>query len=703
MSSKSSSSTARPRPVSANSSASAAQGQGQSRSDSSSKSDVKQPPRAIASLTPAAPPSFVRASSSTLPAISVTKTATATAVPPSLQRSRSTIHLPLYRRILFPTDAPSKPVPPLVVKKKGSGNANGNGAGEGDNELDLINERLYHLIALALRAYVLSWYTRFTTSRTLPSQINQQIIHPILSPVLSDLTTEEGQERLWVFLLVDLPTILALHVRVYWEARAAGRYLPRSGDGGDVSAGRGSDSGRLGQMYHARLPLLSVTQCSSSSWASNSADLTQANNINSNGPNALADGEGSSSEYALSPLYLSTLSSAVFSHYVGPNRPDVERLMAREVLSRSVLGSISRRLVEGWFWHMIILKLLGEPGTGTGTGTGTVPNPIEEGLDAADDNLQSQQAGDDLLPKGREVTPSRRSIDQSIIHYVLKAWSIALLAYSALINLITIYSEAPVPSKTDIKTRIARANPYARCWEPSLLFLRELLGIDGRAGLGKRGWIVRMSWAGLEMIVGLLGPILDRLLPHLIRTYLLTPGIALKLIDIVEHLLFPLDGWPGPSPVDPTAEEAVDLRMRAEERIGEVIPTFIQTIFFPKSPFSAKRQSGPNLPSTASSSSSYDRPNPTRISPTENCASVNADVDDSGVALLLSPLENRSCNAHLVAMLLDNVVATLMPELALPSTSVSASSAGIDDDDNADDDSDGRSAQDGGESDAQAA
>ncbi|OCF34324.1 hypothetical protein I316_03838 [Kwoniella heveanensis BCC8398] len=595
----SSNTNGRPRPVSALSSSTSgpsaiAHGQSRSKNNNglhptqSSAASLASPPPTLTST-----PSFVRASTVTptttkVPTVPASGSSIAPTAP-SLQRFKSTVHLPLYRRILFPTDDPVKPVPPLVIaaKKTNANGSGGAGASENSKELELINERLYHLIALALRAYVLSWYSRFTTSRSLPAHINQQIVLPILSPILSDLCTDEGQDRLCAFLLVDLPTILALHIRVYWEARAAGRYLSLNIDEGGSAVGAGK--GRLGELFHARLPLLSVTRsCNDPMLNPNTGETFDSSNISGGG--------GPGSEYTLSPLYLSTLSSSILAHFsIGTNRPDVERLMAREVLSRSVLGSIARRLVEGWFWHMLILKFLGEPGgyvyseDEENEATEESDNarakakaeggswPKQDGSHEKETaeagrapDVQAERAGHDKLNDSGTGSRGGATIDQLILYYILKIWSTIALIYSALINLVTLYSESPARSDTMTKPDV---DPLTRCWEPSLLLLRELLGIDGRSGLGHKSWLARMSWAGVEMLVGLFGQILDSLLPHLIRTYLLTPQLALKSIDTIERLLFPLEGgWPGPSPVDPTPEEAVDLRRRAERRLQEIVP-----------------------------------------------------------------------------------------------------------------------------------
>ena len=65
---------------------------------------------------------------------------------------------------------------------------------------------------------------------------------------------------------------------------------------------------------------------------------------------------------------------------------------------------------------------------------------------------------------------------------------------------------------------------------------------------------------------------INRTVPHFIQTRLLTPQISLKMIDLLERILFPLDGYPAPTPPDPTPEEVIDMREKLEKRIDEMVP-----------------------------------------------------------------------------------------------------------------------------------
>lgn len=172
------------------------------------------------------------------------------------------------------------------------------------------------MIALALRAYVLSWYTGISPrDRSLLPSINSTILTPLLRPILTALYHDTTP--LVDLILLDLPTILQLHVTTFRQARH------------QVSLGLGT----LGDAYHARLPLMSVEKV----------------------------GEKS----ALSPLYLTSLADGILKNGLSVKEygSTVERLMARELVGRMILMGVGKRLSEDWFWYSLLLKLLGDPDT----------------------------------------------------------------------------------------------------------------------------------------------------------------------------------------------------------------------------------------------------------------------------------------------------------------------------------------------------
>lgn len=292
---------------------------------------------------------------------------------------------------------------------------------------------------MILQAYILSWYPRFTKDRSLLPQIHQNILRPILTPILSGIY--EHPERLAEFLLLDLPTILALHVETYWSARAS----VASG-----VIGRGEEKlsveKEVGKAYHARLPLLSV-------------EFPKIPNL---------EERSETDVYELSPLYLTSLADALLRLYLPPAEygTNVERLIAREVLGRSVLGSVGKRLGQGWFWWSIMLKSLGKPGS---------------------DTKLSEQAREE-----------KNIIPDMLLNFFSRLRPMTMIVWT-MASVIAILSTAPL---VQVKYR-GVADPWLRLG-------REVLGIDGRAGLERTFWRRRLVWGVVEMALGLFGSVLDR-------------------------------------------------------------------------------------------------------------------------------------------------------------------------------------------------
>ena len=64
----------------------------------------------------------------------------------------------------------------------------------------------------------------------------------------------------------------------------------------------------------------------------------------------------------------------------------------------------------------------------------------------------------------------------------------------------------------------------------------------------------------------------------MLQTLFTTPQTAICLVDLLERILFPLDGYLAPTPEDPTEAETTYMRRSLEQRISEVVPG--QSAFF---------------------------------------------------------------------------------------------------------------------------
>lgn len=95
------------------------------------------------------------------------------------------------------------------------------------------------------------------------------------------------------------------------------------------------------------------------------------------------------------------------------------------------------------------------------------------------------------------------------------------------------------------------------------------------------------------------------------------------IVRNARRALFP-EGWPAPPPVDPTPEEQADMRKELERRLEASIPSPLTHLL------------GPN-PASASYT----------------------------VSTVLDTLSSQPCNVHLLVFILDLVLATVFPEMAV--------------------------------------
>lgn len=178
-------------------------------------------------------------------------------------------------------------------------------------------------------------------------------------------------------------------------------------------------------------------------------------------------------QYVLSPLYLTALSDALLRLHLPAEEYgcSVERIMAREIVGRVVLGGIGLKLGYGWFWWSLILKFIGAP-----TSSRT---KLEK-----KDNFKKWSFED---------------ITNWIYRGLVGVYSGIMLLWSMGISIFAVYTAAPPFDER-----------YRDCVQPWLSLGREILGVDGRKGISARKWGLRITWAILEAVMTLFGPVIDR-------------------------------------------------------------------------------------------------------------------------------------------------------------------------------------------------
>lgn len=205
---------------------------------------------------------------------------------------------PLARRLL--QRYPSTPLPPIVTTSSH------------DNAIPRLNEELYDFIALALRAYVGSWWsTRVSTrDRDFIPQISLVVTH-----VLGSLQQRIHAADISSLVLHGIPTLTAQHYRDY---RAADAKLHTS---------YASDA-TLPHLFHYSQAHIAVSE----------------------------DG-------SFNDTYLRQAIDHVLKACLPPSDWDseMERAIVREIIVRPILGSVLPKLCQPWFLHNIALSLIGRP------------------------------------------------------------------------------------------------------------------------------------------------------------------------------------------------------------------------------------------------------------------------------------------------------------------------------------------------------
>lgn len=315
------------------------------------------------------------------------------------------------------------------------------------------------------------------------------MLNPILNSIYQD------PERLVELVLLDIPSVLGLHVGTYWQARRGVALGFNCDEGNDqVGHGGGSSGGQLAAnklagAYHARLPLLSV---SVQPFVSPNSSANTIPNTDTKATSTPTPASKELDTYTLSPLYLTSLADSLLRHHLPLEQyaSPAQRLMARELLGRVVLGGIGRRLSQGWFWWGSLLRLLGD----------SEPNESSK-------STSSTNTFDGKGPNGKKVHHGHRhskGTADNLISIFVRIYTTLLLLWKWGTTLATIYTAAPpIPKAREKRVK----HRYRRCLDPTIYLVREILRV-GDPEMGT--WAGRMVCGVGEVVLLLFGPVLDR-------------------------------------------------------------------------------------------------------------------------------------------------------------------------------------------------
>lgn len=443
---------------------------------------------------------------------------------------------PIAKRLLFPNHST---IPPLLLSSPH------------------LDHELYDFIALALRAFVVPWWSKISRY---DKEFLPQITH-VLTTVIRVLEARLLAADIPLLLLHHVPIIITQHYRDYRNATAK---LSTS----YASAGAAS----LSQLFHQLQPHMAV-----------------------------------SSDGRIDTEYLRQVVDRILNHCLPHEdyQPDAERFIIREVIVKLVLNDVIPKISQPWFIEQSILLL-----------------------------LQNQ-----LPPKFTPFRPSSYTFHNLLVLFLSAVQSISgaclalIEAYKQTVNTIKRVHQIqpepkppnsrPIPSLSPSPTASTSSLPSPPATSshptpgsyssPPLIMISKIFTFHQRIAATTLFTII-------HMLTTLSSSFLDRLFPHFLMSHL-SPSFLLTTMRLAKRTLFP-NGYPGSSPPEPSPEEQSEVRARLVSWRPVGVLSHLTPFIL-----------GPDPSKTLGEA--------------------------------LDPLSSAPCNVHLVLLLLDCIVVTLFPELAV--------------------------------------
>ncbi|CUA77459.1 hypothetical protein RSOLAG22IIIB_02473 [Rhizoctonia solani] len=413
----------------------------------------------------------------------------------------------LTRRLLFPTLPSTSPLPPILTFD----------LSEDDPTLVELNRELYDFLALALRAFVQSWWGQITPrDRDLMPQITRVVTH-----VIQDIERRASRVDLSDLILRQVPTLVDLHLSDY---RIAAMRM-------DMAFTNTSPPTIQG-LFHMLQPHVAIQ-----------TDQEPGGPI-------------------ISQIYLRQLVENILRLSLPPEdwKSEAERCAVREIVACVVLGNMFKKLSQPWFFHQTVLGLL-KPSS---------PAQPESKESLARFHVPSVQVLVIFVLSAMQTISSLALTIISTFQYLVALTHAANRAYErrkstqrkSISESVTSLSSS-IEGGTDTALE-ATSGPEASedILAPSLKLAGNLVQADSRLPITATLLLLRLSSR-------LCQPWFERLIPFMLSR-IISPASLTTAIQAGKRALFPNDGWPGPAPVEPTVEEQLLLREQLESRLGEL-------------------------------------------------------------------------------------------------------------------------------------
>lgn len=225
--------------------------------------------------------------------------------------SHSTIQASLARRLLFPHHSPSAPLPPILAcATEERIREFRDPAG-----LKAFNDEIYDFLALALRGFVLPWWSKITPrDKEFLQEITRIITHLV----------RELESRV---LVADLPSLVAKTVPILITQHYVDYRLAESKLSTSYSTGLHGNSS-LPYLFHSLQPHMAI-----------------------------------SAEGVIDPNYIRQVVEHIMKTCLPPEdwQAETERNIVREIILKIVTEDVFPKLSQSWFLHKNLLDVLGSP------------------------------------------------------------------------------------------------------------------------------------------------------------------------------------------------------------------------------------------------------------------------------------------------------------------------------------------------------
>ncbi|KAK7208406.1 PXA domain-containing protein [Myxozyma melibiosi] len=435
-----------------------------------------------------------------------------------------------------------------------------------------IDKELYAFVALILRQFVLVWYARIAGDDIADRAFVYEVVH-VIAHVTRSIEERIRKVELEMVLLDDIPFVLDSHLRDY--------RLARQKTGTAYAAGKSFE-----EMFHALQPHPALVP------PAQSDDTTAAG----------TPGQPSA-EDEIERRFLSVLSKGILSVLL-PSEDlgsATERTLLRSLLADVVLWKVVDKLSEPFMVHEIISKVIEKS-------LKIDPNSDLDGSDDPDATSNFEQ----------KQQPQTTSLISSIRAFILSLMSFFSFLQAGLIFFISFARSVP-----DAPSRPPNSKPSPNSPSASLLTIALFPTIARLLNIGARQpWLMStIELLALPLVSLPPGSIIDRLLAHFFKKYILTSQFACSTLAVSRQTLFPNnDSMAAPRPY-PSDEEKTQILNRVHRNILRVVPARMRK-------------------------------------------QILGEDAREGVEELLSPFENKFANKHLLYFLFDIVIIKLLPEMA---------------------------------------